>query len=69
VQREWRYGLQTKGIDFIDPVPLVDPRKAPPPKELADYKHFNDAIIAHLEAEKETRFWRRFITWLTNDDG
>jgi hypothetical protein len=30
VEREWRYGAQKKGIDFVDPVPLADLRKVPP---------------------------------------
>ena len=30
VDQEWRYGYKQKGLAFIDPVPLVDPRKAPP---------------------------------------
>ena len=35
VEREWRYALRLRGIDFIDPVPLVSPDLAPPPPELA----------------------------------
>ena len=42
VAQEWRYGLQKKGLGFIDPVPLADPRRVTPPVELADHKHFND---------------------------
>lgn len=52
VDKEWRYGFDKRGIDFIDPVPLVDPRKVPPPFELADKKHFNDWALAFLEYEK-----------------
>jgi hypothetical protein len=51
VNREWRYGLERRGINFIDPVPLVDPRKVPPPPELADEKHFNDWTLAFQEYE------------------
>jgi len=32
VERQWRYALRLRGIDFIDPVPLDD---TPPPPELA----------------------------------
>ncbi|MBZ0315549.1 MAG: dephospho-CoA kinase [Anaerolineae bacterium] len=46
VEREWRYALNAKGIDFIDPVPLVAPMLAPPPPELAEHLHFNDWILA-----------------------
>jgi nudix-type nucleoside diphosphatase (YffH/AdpP family) len=52
VDKEWRYGFEHRGIDFIDPVPLVDPRRVPPPPELGDQKHFNDWTLAFLEYEK-----------------
>jgi hypothetical protein len=45
VSREWRFGLERKGLDFIDPVPLVSPRAAPPPPELSA-KHFDDWELA-----------------------
>ncbi len=48
VQKEWRYAFDTKGLDFIDPVPLVPPQLAPPPTELAK-KHFNDPILAFIQ--------------------
>ena len=35
VEWEWRCALQERGIDFIDPVPLVSPQEVPPPPELA----------------------------------
>jgi hypothetical protein len=62
VDREWRHGMKTKGIDFIDPVPLVDPRKVPPPTELADHKHFNDWTLAYLEYEKALSLWHRMVS-------
>jgi len=34
VERQWRYALRARGIDFIDPVPLDPPEVAPPPPEL-----------------------------------
>jgi FHA domain-containing protein/TIR domain-containing protein len=39
VEREWRCALSTRGVDYIHPVPLVDPRIVPPPLELQG-KHF-----------------------------
>ncbi len=45
VEKEWRCALKTKGLDFIDPVPLVSPDEVPPPPELAD-KHFDDWVLA-----------------------
>jgi len=50
VESEWRCALETKGIDFIDPVPLVPPNVAPPPEELAA-KHFNDWTLAFMRTQ------------------
>jgi hypothetical protein len=50
VDREWRHALEKRGIDFISPVPLEDPRDAPPPVELQE-KHFNDMLLAFIKAE------------------
>lgn len=47
VEKEWRYALEKRGLDFIDPVPLESPEFAPPPPSLAA-KHFNDPWLAHL---------------------
>jgi hypothetical protein len=46
VEKEWKCALQTKGLDFINPVPLVTPDEVPPPDELKQ-KHFNDWILAY----------------------
>ena len=51
VEREWRAALEHRGLDFISPVPLVPPRVAPPPKELASL-HFNDPEVEYLERGK-----------------
>jgi len=45
VEKEWRCALETRGLDFIDPVPLVSPEIVPPPPELSG-KHFNDWTLA-----------------------
>ena len=45
VEMEWRCALETRGIDFIDPVPLVSPEVVPPPPELG-VKHFDDWTLA-----------------------
>jgi TIR domain len=47
VEKEWRCALKTRGLDFIDPVPLCTPEQAPPPTELAG-KHFNDWVLAFM---------------------
>lgn len=46
VEQEWRLAFQQRGIGCIDPVPLVSPREAPPPKELGDHLHFDDWELA-----------------------
>jgi len=51
VEVEWRCALETRGIDFIDPVPLVSPEIVPPPPELSE-KHFDDWTLAFMKSEK-----------------
>ena len=46
VDKEWRYALSYKGIDAIEPIPLVPPAKCPPPEELGS-KHFNDTALLY----------------------
>ena len=45
VEWEWRLALNNKGLEFIDPVPLEDPRQVPPPAELSSL-HFGDKWIS-----------------------
>jgi hypothetical protein len=59
VTREWRYGMETRGVEFIDPVPLTDPRKVTPPPELSSEKHFNDWTLAYAEYENSLSLWHR----------
>jgi hypothetical protein len=51
VKWEWRFALKKKGLEAIDPVPLVSPSRVPPPKELSSL-HFNDPLLPHIEAAK-----------------
>ena len=44
VEMEWKYALENKGEDCIEPIPIEDPRVCPPPKEL-EQKHFNDKLL------------------------
>jgi serine/threonine protein kinase len=67
VKQEWEYAMRRKGVDFIDPVPLVDPRRVPPPPELGDAKHFNDWTLAYLAYEKSLSGWDRVRAWLAGD--
>ncbi|MBE0640233.1 MAG: Hsp70 family protein [Bacteroidales bacterium] len=46
VEKEWRCALTSRGVDFIDPVPLVSPKEVPPPVELSKM-HFNDWSLAY----------------------
>lgn len=50
VEKEWRCALEARGLDFIDPVPLVSPDIAPPPPELAS-RHFNDLMLAFIRSK------------------
>jgi hypothetical protein len=45
VDFEWRYALEARGEDFINPVPLAAPELAPPPPELQSL-HFGDWTLA-----------------------
>jgi serine/threonine protein kinase len=49
VEREWRAALEKKGLGFIHPIPLEDPRHAHPPEELSSL-HFNDIYLTILHA-------------------
>lgn len=46
VQKEWQYALTNKGLDSIEPIPLVSPAECPPPEELKS-KHFNDRTLLY----------------------
>ena len=48
VDFEWRYALEKKGIEAIEPIPLELPAICPPPPELAS-KHFNDRELYYME--------------------
>jgi molecular chaperone DnaK len=47
VDWEWRCAYREKGLDFIDPVPLISPDEVRPPGELADL-HFDDWVLAYM---------------------
>ncbi len=46
VEKEWRYALNNKGIESIEPIPLISPDKCPPPDELKS-KHFFDKELMY----------------------
>lgn len=54
VEREWRYALTRRGLDFIDPIALADPRDVPPPGELASL-HFTSSARIALDYERSRR--------------
>lgn len=60
-----RYGLKTKGLGFVDPVPLADPRTVLPPIELAGHKHFSDWTLIYSQYEKSFSAWARIHSLLT----
>lgn len=52
VDAEWRYALEKKGIDFIEPVPIEPPDVCPPPEEL-NRKHFNDKLLYIINSTRD----------------
>lgn len=48
VEKEWRCAFDKRGIDYIDPLPLIPPDEAPPPEELSPL-HFNDRYLAYIK--------------------
>jgi molecular chaperone DnaK (HSP70) len=50
VEKEWRCALKTRGLEFIDPVPLESPDVVAPPEELKKM-HFNDWILAYQRSK------------------
>lgn len=48
VRKEWQYGLETKGEDFIRPVIIEGPPPPEPPKEL-QHLHFSDRVLYFLD--------------------
>ena len=49
VDMEWRYALESKGEDCIEPIPIDSPEVCPPPVELQK-KHFNDRMLYIIKA-------------------
>lgn len=62
VEREWKYALEKRGLSYINPVPLMDPRLAPPPT-LLEKLHFNESFLAHVEVHRRIRALRRKRQW------
>jgi hypothetical protein len=54
VKREWLCALNSKGLDYIQPVPLVNPDKVPPPTELSP-KQFKDKWLCYIEWQRTSR--------------
>ena len=57
VDREWRYALEQKGEEGIQPVAMETPDKCPHPGELG-HLHFNDRLLFVIEAEKNRQSHR-----------
>ena len=49
VDMEWRYALERKGEEGIEPIPIESPDVCPPPAELQQ-KHFNDKMLYIIKA-------------------
>ena len=61
VDLEWRHAFETKGIEFIEPVPIEPPTVCPPPDELKG-KHFNDMLL-YLLSKRQEPSWSDEETW------
>ena len=48
VEREWKLALKKRGLYYIDPVPLENLDRAPPPPELKSL-HFSDAYAEYID--------------------
>jgi TIR domain len=64
VEQEWRHAMKKRGAGFINPVPLVDLSKVPPPIELADQKHFGDWTKLYSEYKRSLSTLDRIRSWL-----
>jgi serine/threonine protein kinase len=62
VDKEWRVALEMRGLDYIDPIPLTDPRVSPPPKELIRL-HFNDLYVAQIKMENSLKKLQKRRWW------
>lgn len=51
VDFEWRHMYNKRGIEHIDPIPLISPKKCPPPKELS-MLHFNDRWLRYQKRRR-----------------
>jgi hypothetical protein len=51
VEMEWQCALATRGLDYIHPVALADPRVVPPPEQLRS-RQFSDVSFVVREYEK-----------------
>jgi hypothetical protein len=54
VDREWRHALKERGVDFIEMIPLEDPRLSGFPEELKQ-RHLDSTVLAFIELEKAVR--------------
>ena len=63
VEKEWRLALDTRGIGYISPVPLVSPDEVPPPPELGAELHFNDWVLAYTRGRPTytDRTWWKYL--------
>jgi hypothetical protein len=53
VEKEWRYALDRRGINYIRPLPLCLPNEAPPPSELAEL-HFGSPRLHFIKSSTES---------------
>jgi len=67
VEFEWRYALEKKGDDCIEPIPIEPPEECPPPAELQQ-KHFNDKLVYVIKALEYMNKKRAYVIRKANDE-
>ncbi len=66
VDFEWRYALEQKGDEYIEPVPIDPPEICAPPEEL-NKKHFNDKMVYVVKALEYMHRKTAYITVKENN--
>jgi hypothetical protein len=64
VEKEWRYGLERKGVGYIRPICIEGPPIPSPPQELADI-HFGDSVyyLIPVSLMRRLRNWLKSVFW------
>lgn len=67
VEKEWRYALESKGENSIEPIPIDSPDVCPPPAELIK-KHFNDKLLFIINATVSGKMKTPYLLNIKNNE-